>query len=168
MQAPRDAYRVLQIDPEADWTVLHAAFRALARHYHPDGTAPDLQRMAELNQAYALVRTPELRAEYDRRRQGIKPPVPPEQAARPGVPPPAAGGVFARGAARRGDAAAPASSSSRLDFGRYAGWTVEQVAHQDPDYLRWLARHSSGLRFRSEIARALAAEDQSRSASSRT
>jgi hypothetical protein len=42
-----------------------------------------------------------------------------------------------------------------LDFGRYSGWTIEQVAQRDPDYLRWLARHSSGLRYRGEIARTL-------------
>jgi hypothetical protein len=43
----------------------------------------------------------------------------------------------------------------RLDFGRYAGWSLHDLARKDPAYLRWLARHSSGLRFRREIARAL-------------
>ncbi len=43
----------------------------------------------------------------------------------------------------------------RLDFGRYAGWSLYDLAKQDPAYLRWLARHSSGLRFRREIARVL-------------
>jgi curved DNA-binding protein CbpA len=159
MQAPRDAYRVLQVDPEADWTVLHAAFRALARHYQPDGAAPDMERMAELNRAYALVRTPELRAEYDGRREGIQAAVAPAHGERQGALPPAAGGVFARGAARRG-AEGEQGTSTRLDFGRYIGWSIEQVVRQDPDYLRWLARHSSGLRFRAEIARVLAAEDE--------
>ena len=43
----------------------------------------------------------------------------------------------------------------RLDFGRYEGWSPLDLAKQDPAYLRWLARHSSGLRFRREISRVL-------------
>jgi hypothetical protein len=35
-----------------------------------------------------------------------------------------------------------------VDFGRYAGWTIKQLARHDPDYLKWLARHSSGIRYR--------------------
>ena len=54
-----------------------------------------------------------------------------------------------------------------VDFGRYAGWTVPDIARHDPDYLRWLARHSSGIRFREAIARALPREpDLQRRASS--
>lgn len=45
---------------------------------------------------------------------------------------------------------------SRLDFGHHAGRTIEELASVDPDYLRWLARHPSGVRYRSEIARVLA------------
>jgi hypothetical protein len=40
----------------------------------------------------------------------------------------------------------------RLDFGRYQGWSLYDLAKKDPAYLRWLARHSSGLRFRREIS----------------
>jgi len=46
--------------------------------------------------------------------------------------------------------------ASRLDFGHHAGRTIEELASVDPDYLRWLARHPSGVRYRSEIARVLA------------
>lgn len=28
-----------------------------------------------------------------------------------------------------------------IDFGRYAGWRIADVARHDPDYLRWLSRH---------------------------
>jgi hypothetical protein len=38
-----------------------------------------------------------------------------------------------------------------LDFGRYEGWSIADLARRDPDYLRWLRRHSSGIRFRREI-----------------
>ena len=43
----------------------------------------------------------------------------------------------------------------RIDFGHYAGQTVKDLAERDPDYLRWLARHPSGARYRSEIERVL-------------
>lgn len=42
-----------------------------------------------------------------------------------------------------------------IDFGHYAGHSIEELAQTDPDYLRWLARHASGGRYRSEIERAL-------------
>jgi hypothetical protein len=33
--------------------------------------------------------------------------------------------------------------------------TLREIAAQDTEYLRWLSRHSSGLRFRHEIDRIL-------------
>lgn len=53
----------------------------------------------------------------------------------------------------------PGASSfdaTRLDFGHHAGRTIAELASVDPDYLRWLARHPSGVRYRSEIARVFA------------
>lgn len=44
---------------------------------------------------------------------------------------------------------------TRLDFGHYAGRTIEELATADPDYLRWLERHPSGVRYRAEIQRVL-------------
>ena len=44
---------------------------------------------------------------------------------------------------------------SRLDFGHYAGRSIEELAASDPDYLRWLERHPSGVRYRAEIRRVL-------------
>ncbi|MBW3613393.1 MAG: hypothetical protein KY392_05980 [Chloroflexi bacterium] len=43
-----------------------------------------------------------------------------------------------------------------LDFGHHAGRLIAELADEDPDYLRWLARHPSGVRFRAEIQRVLA------------
>lgn len=43
-----------------------------------------------------------------------------------------------------------------LDFGHHAGRTIADLAGEDPDYLRWLARHPSGVRYRAEIQRVLA------------
>jgi len=44
---------------------------------------------------------------------------------------------------------------TRLDFGHYAGRTIDELADSDPDYLRWLERHPSGVRYRTEIQRVL-------------
>ena len=46
--------------------------------------------------------------------------------------------------------------STTLDFGHHAGRTIAELAVADPDYLRWLARHPSGVRYRTEITRVLA------------
>lgn len=139
MPALPDAYVILQVRPEAETAVLEAAFRALARQYHPDGTTPDAQRMSALNRAYALVRTPELRAAYDHQRAAsVLTPI------GPGRPVAGTGQPAASHSTRR-------PSGSILAFGRYAGWSIGELARHDPDYLRWLARHSSGLRYREEI-----------------
>jgi len=144
---PDDAYRVLQVDPSADAVVITAAFRALARRYHPDGEAPDLSRMAAINRAYATLRDPEARRRYDATRAVTQ---------RAAVPM----GEPATPAAVRGDSpvADRANPRATLDFGRYAGWSIADLARHDPDYLRWLSRHSSGIRYRTAIARVLPGE----------
>ena len=45
-----------------------------------------------------------------------------------------------------------------VDFGHYAGRRLEELAESDPSYLYWLARHPSGARYRTEIARVLGAK----------
>lgn len=52
-----------------------------------------------------------------------------------------------------GPGASSSFDASRLDFGHHAGRTISELADIDPDYLRWLARHPSGVRYRAEIAR---------------
>jgi curved DNA-binding protein CbpA len=59
-------------------------------------------------------------------------------------------------AARPDSAQTPPEPRDRvLDFGRYAGWSILDLSHSDPDYLLWLERTPIGRAFRSEIARAL-------------
>jgi curved DNA-binding protein CbpA len=147
----RDAYSTLHVMPSAPDDVIRAVFRALARRFHPDGSQPDAGRMAEINQAYALIRSPELRRAYDARRQWQ--PVGPGHTPPPRATPPPRpeGGAFARAAARNGRV----EPSPELDFGRYMGWSLADLARHDPTYLRWLARHSSGLRYRGQIERLL-------------
>lgn len=47
--------------------------------------------------------------------------------------------------------------ATTIDFGHYAGRTIAELVTVDPDYLRWLARHPSGFRYRAEIERVLKA-----------
>jgi hypothetical protein len=54
-----------------------------------------------------------------------------------------------------GPGARSSFDATRLDFGHHAGRSLEELAVLDPDYLRWLARHPSGVRYRAEIARVL-------------
>jgi len=51
----------------------------------------------------------------------------------------------------------PTLDATTLDFGHHAGRTIEELCKVDPDYLRWLASHPSGARYRTEIARVAAA-----------
>ncbi len=54
-----------------------------------------------------------------------------------------------------GPGGATSFDSTVLDFGHHAGHTIAELAGTDPDYLRWLARHPSGFRYRAEIERVL-------------
>ena len=60
---PQEVYEVLQVSPSAEPEVVAAAYRALAKKYHPDrSSAPDaMSRMAKLNVAYQFVRQKFLR-----------------------------------------------------------------------------------------------------------
>src|SRR6188508_2205564 len=66
-----DPYKILQVDSEAEDEVITAAYRRLARKYHPDLAAtPDAPaRMAAINAAWELIGDPAKRAMYDRQRR---------------------------------------------------------------------------------------------------
>jgi curved DNA-binding protein CbpA len=137
----RDAYRILHVIRDADPDVVRAAYRVLARKLHPDGKDAPLdpaaeRRMADLNWAYAQVRDEAARRAYERQRMASAP----ATAAEPrthGAPQPDAHDA----------------TLATLDFGRYAGWMLRDVATRDIDYLVWLRRHASGARFRPAIDR---------------
>jgi curved DNA-binding protein CbpA len=65
-----DPYKTLQVDPEADPEVIQAAYRRLARKYHPDVMeGPEAAaKMVAINSAWALLEDPASRAAYDRER----------------------------------------------------------------------------------------------------
>jgi DnaJ-class molecular chaperone len=142
----RDAYRILHVIRDADPDVVRAAYRVLARKLHPDGKDAPLdpaaeRRMADLNWAYAQVRDEAARRAYERQRMASAP----ATAAEPRT----------HGAAQPD---ADDATLATLDFGRYAGWQLRDVARRDIDYLVWLRRHASGARFRPAIDRLVRAQ----------
>jgi len=70
-RAVKDLYRILQVDPDADPETIKAAYRDLARRFHPDGNLDPAaaQRMKEINEAYGVLGIAGRRAEYDRLRR---------------------------------------------------------------------------------------------------
>jgi curved DNA-binding protein CbpA len=147
-----DPYAVLRVPRSADRHAIRAAYRALARLYHPDLATSDAahRQMVEINRAWAVLGDPATRAEWDR--------------ARFPAGPTAAGTTPAwmarQGAHRRGSGTAEAGaagpppgrpSGSVLDFGIYRGWSLGEVERRDAEYLDWLAERPEGRPFQREI-----------------
>jgi len=181
-----DPYKTLQVDPEADDEVIRAAYRGLARKYHPD-VAPGPEaaaRMAAINAAWDLIGEPEARRRYDQSKAAAaawpsadtKParPTTPAGTAGSGGPasspprPPehvspdwtsgrssAGGGYDASMRAPDGYGAAgppPGNpSGSVLNFGRFTGWSLGEIARTDIEYIEWLDRAPIGRQYRDEI-----------------
>jgi len=172
----RDFYEVLQVHPRAEADVIRAAYRTLARKYHPDHGG-DALRMIAINDAWDVLGDPVARAAYDAARDDLTsaPPAASAAATRasapgtPAPPPPhrpapASGGSAGASAGSAGASAGPRQtdavhagpppgnpSGTVLDFGRYAGWSLGEIARHDTDYLEWLQRATFGRRLRAEI-----------------
>jgi curved DNA-binding protein CbpA len=229
-----DPYKVLQVDPEAEDEVIEAAYRRLAKKYHPDvSPGPDAQdRMVRINQAWELLRDPTRRAAVDRARSrsanaaarvaaaegraraashaaaqanpraghrpasghaasspggpgrngqwgfpGVADPGDADFRARPQYVSPnwtsgrsSAGHQYDPGSmgTAQGDGAAgppPGNpSGSVLTFGRYAGWSLGEIARTDLEYLEWLDRMPIGRTYQSEIDTLLRSHHRRRTA----
>lgn len=141
-----DPYEVLQVHRRAEPEVIRAAYRALARKYHPDfGGEPS--RMIAITEAFSVLGTTESRTAYDAqaaRSQNRR------STDRKGTAP-----VVAHAGSAQRTGPNPPGSGSVIDFGRYAGWTIGSLVTHDPDYLEWLARTPIGRRLAVEIDAAL-------------
>lgn len=190
-----DPYKILQVDSEAEDEVIAAAYRRLARKYHPDAAGPEAApRMAAINAAWEILGEPARRAAFDRERavaaaleRGRAASAPASPAASPapdswapGTPgaqartapmpprPPetvsrdwtsgrssVGGGYDASMRTADGDGAAGAPpgnpSGSLLNFGRYNGWSLGEIARSDLEYIEWLDRTPIGRPYREEI-----------------
>ena len=222
-----DPYKILQVDPEAEEEVIAAAYRRLARKYHPD-TATGLEavgRMEAINAAWEVLGDPKRRAAHDRQRAleaaaarsgaGMSPdgttagaaasgsaptgasPAPgaardsarPTSTSRPGSPPrtpepetvsrdwssgrSSVGGGYdpsMRTADGQGAAGPPpgSPSGSVMNFGRYDGWSLGEIARADLEYLEWLDRMPIGRPYRDEIDAILRQSGRRRSAAAET
>ena len=176
-----DPYKVLQVDPEAEDEVIQAAYRRLAQKYHPDRSpdAEGIAKMVAINAAWELIGDPGRRAAFDRERATTRSsgsPAPPGPTPRPAPPgaahhqrPPetvssdwtsgrsSAGGGYdtrtMRAPEGHGAAGPPPGNPSGavLGFGRYAGWSLGEIARRDVGYLEWLDRMAIGRQYRDEI-----------------
>lgn len=137
-----DHYRVLQVDPSADVDVIQAAYRVLARRFHPD-LAGDDAVMKRLNAAWEVLGDKDRRADYDRSRangghQAQAPIVTGAPGTRPAAP----------------DHAGPPKGrafGTVLTYGRYEGWSLGQIALVDPEFLEWMRSVPGGRYLRPEI-----------------
>jgi curved DNA-binding protein CbpA len=181
-----DPYKVLQVDREAEDEVIQAAYRRLARKYHPDlaATPEAAERMSAINAAWELIGNPDARRAYDESlargtsqasTESATPPAAPRTPSGPATtapsspaPPPEVvsrdwtsgrstqGGGFdesMRAAEGFGAAGPPPGrpSGTVLNFGRYAGWSLGEVARHDIEYIEWLDRAPIGRNYRAEL-----------------
>jgi curved DNA-binding protein CbpA len=171
--AQRTMYEILMLHPSATVEVINAVYRQLAKQHHPDHAGPDgQQRMAEINEAFAILGDAEKRKRYDEL-MGVSAP-PPDPA--PSGPRPSApgatnlkyeGGVWSVREAHEATPAPPPfgeagppprnlpSRGRVLSFGRYRGWTISQVAAYDRNYIEWLSRTMAGRTYQAELKQVL-------------
>jgi curved DNA-binding protein CbpA len=154
-----DPYAILGIPRSADAHTVHTAYRARARWYHPDvAPGPEAQhRMADLNDAYAVLRDPIRRASWDAEhgldRHASHALSCPHITTIRFDPAPTARCVWRRGPDGEGAAGPPPGrpAGSVLMFGRHLCWSIGEIARVDLGYLQWLLTRPEGRPFRSEI-----------------
>ncbi len=67
----KDYYQVLGVTQDASIEEIKAAFRALARRYHPDSATGDAEQFRLVQEAYDVLRDPAQRLAYDRQRASL-------------------------------------------------------------------------------------------------
>ena len=156
----RDPHVVLGVQAGASSATIKAAWRRLARENHPDLTGDDpaasrvaTRRMAEINDAYAALVRVDTSATYRPRNHASSDPA-------RGVPlsgqPPLRADVAGRETPRASDPNGPLvrdrvrgfkrpkppsledASAHVLEFGKFHGHTLGQVAAFEPSYVDWL------------------------------
>lgn len=145
-----DPYQILGVTRGSGDKAIAAAYKRLAREFHPDiaGESATLQMM-RINAAFDAIRTAQARAEYDDLDH-----------------PTSAGGTrygADDGSGNRmqwtqerdgtGGAGPPPGrpSGTVIPFGRHIGWSIGEIARVDPGYLDWLAQRREGRPYAEEI-----------------
>ena len=155
-----DWYEILQVSPNAEPEVIRAAYRVLARKHHPDHGG-SRQRMIDVNNAFEVLSDPVRRAEYDADRRAARAGSAPVSSAGPlygsqsAASTPLSASTYS---GRPGGSAVPHAgpppgrpSGTVLDFGRYSGWSLGEIARHDRDYLEWLLRATVARKLRPEV-----------------
>ncbi|MCY7418538.1 MAG: DnaJ domain-containing protein [Chloroflexi bacterium] len=162
-----DHYQALMLDPGVDMDLMTTVYRRLVQRYQSvsAGDGPALERLRVIERAYEVLRDPFRRARYDAglvRAQddelahAAQSPAAPQAVVAPSmqaaqaVPMGLAARVAVPVVSQRPSASQPVAVSV-LDFGRYAGWSLRQIAARDPDYLHWLLRSPGGRQYRAQI-----------------
>ncbi len=164
-----DAYSVLGVEPSVDDDAIQAAYRRLARRYHPDIAGESAtKRMMKINAAFDRVRDPVRRSEYDIELDEIDPIRAAKARRRPHHHDPSSP-TQAEAARKTATAYQPADrpvqrdgtgaagrppgrpSGSVLQFGRHVGWSIGEIARVDPGYLVWLEGRPEGKPYLAEI-----------------
>ena len=147
----RTLYDVIMVSPQADHGVITVVYRHLAKRYHPDKDPSPMAaaRMAELNEAYAILGDPAQRARYD---ESVGLTTTHESQPKPGGIGDVTAGVFEQGYGEAGPPPSnPEASGRPLTFGRYRGWALNQVKRYDHDYIEWLSRTTMGRTYKTEL-----------------
>ena len=140
MYSAADHYRILGVDPRAERATIHRAYRELARRFHPDVIGDDAT-MKLVNVAWDVLRDAARRATYDQERTPVS----------AATPAPATMAV-----PRHAGPSPGKPSGSVLTYGRYARWSLGEIAVADPNYLEWLAKAPGYRWLQAEIEAILA------------
>ncbi len=71
MAAPKDYYKILEVEEKADQDTIKKSYRRLARKYHPDVSGKSGEdKFKDINEAYEVLSDPKKRREYDQMRMG--------------------------------------------------------------------------------------------------
>ncbi|MEZ0240476.1 MAG: DnaJ domain-containing protein [Chloroflexota bacterium] len=139
-QASDDPYEILGVAHGSTDRTIAAAYRTLAREFHPDiaGETATAQMM-RINIAFDAIRSADRRRARD---GGATPAAPPADPLR-------------RRPSNDGTAGAGPPpgrpSGSVLGFGRHLGWSIGEIARVDPGYLVWLGERREGKPYLAEI-----------------
>jgi len=182
---------VPEADPEV---IQAAYRRLAQKYHPDTAGPESVERMSAINAAWEVLGDPELRAAYDRQRRraaraaATTPPWAPAPASPPGAaatptdaPPDQPSPHWTSGRSSHGSGYDPASmrapeghgaagpppgdpAGSVLTFGRYARWSLGEIARRDLEYLEWLERMPIGRPYREEIDQLLRRAGHRRSA----
>lgn len=151
MTEERDPYEVLGVGRAATRTQIRAAYVARARGAHPDLVGGEgLDAMRALNEAWAILKDPGRRSEYDATAdnlviEGVTPGGRGSAATEPAKP-------FWTGAMGKPPGR---PSGPVLDDGIFAGWSIGEIARRDRGYLHWLRDRPEAKPIRHDIERFL-------------